>query len=135
LHEAPQEQNNRLAIIMGAAPHRARENVEDFAALPTAIFDHRGAPAVVRGLVCGQAVPGRTAEPVGVQGALEVMVALLFIEQLGDWKLHHADGSPQVRVWLLLVPILHPGALFQLDTDMSEIICDDHRSCFDFTYG
>src|SRR5712692_8912136 len=107
---------------MGPAPHRARENVKDFAALPTTIFRHRGALAFVRGLALGPSVSGRTAQSVGMQSTLKIMVTLLFIKQLGDRKLHHAEASPPLKIWLLLVPILHPATLFQLDADMSVVV-------------
>ena len=93
---------------MGPTPDRVREKVEDFAALTAAIFDHRPALAFMGSLPLGEWVPRRTMQPVGVQRAPQILITLLFIQEIGDRELHHVITFLTFGIGFLLQLIRKP---------------------------
>jgi hypothetical protein len=89
LAKATENQPQAAGPVTDSFEFGARIEVEDLAALPTTIIDHRRPMAIMWGLIRWQRVPHRAAQPLGVQGLQQRFVAPFLIEEVLDREQHH----------------------------------------------
>jgi hypothetical protein len=104
LAKATEDQEQPTGPMTDSCEFGACIDVEYRAALPTTILDNGRPMAVVGRLIGWQGMPVRAAQALGVQRVEQHLIAPLLIEEILDWKQHHASsvstepGSASVTV-------------------------------------
>src|SRR5919202_1322856 len=93
LGNATQDLDDGRAAIMALDPDGPSEEIEDRATGTTAVVQDRGTMPVMGCLLGGQAMPGRAAQPLGMQDMQQDVVAGLLIHQIVERKLQHQEPS------------------------------------------
>jgi hypothetical protein len=86
LSDAAQDLEDRGAARASLPEDRGGEQVEDRAALPTAVIGNDGSPPTVGCLTGRERMTARTVQAVWVQNVQQELIARLLVEQSIEWK-------------------------------------------------
>src|SRR5919199_79269 len=133
LRDATQDLDDGRTGVTALRPDGPREEVEDGATGPTAVVQDGGTMPVMGGLIGGQAMSVRTAQPVRMQDVQQEVVAGVLIQQIVERKLQHRGFLPHALVlyyrpadWMPSPPApqsRHEPRLFVLSLWPTEVTC------------
>src|ERR671932_868223 len=98
LRDATQDLDDGRTGVTALRPDGPREEVEDGATGPTAVVQDGETMPVMGGLIGGQAMSVRTAQPVRMREPQQEIVAGVLIQQIVERKLQHRGFLPHTLV-------------------------------------